>query len=177
MSPAEIKRSPEQMAADLSQLRSMNWTTVWAGDGNSPTPESWAQSLGWRLIGLDQDNNPTVTLPSGGSLTLFRHCQGTHFEQALTVAWKSRAHQASENSAVIEQALTAWRDYLAAAVQALGSPQSEPSAAVAGAVGPAAIFKPAGSQAVFELRVNLASNMAEGLRPGSASIRMVIHPA
>jgi hypothetical protein len=177
MSPADIKRSPEQMATDLAQLRSMNWAEIWAGDGNSSIAQDWAESLGWRLTDLDPDNNPTLALPSGGSLTLFRRQHGTQFEQALTVVWKMRAQRASENSAVIEQALAAWTGYYEAAVGVLGSPEREPRVDVVGDTGPVALFKLADSSALFELRVNLASSMTEGRRPGSASIRMLIHPA
>ncbi|MEU6077600.1 hypothetical protein [Micromonospora sp. NPDC047074] len=178
MSYAEIKRSPEQVATDLAQLRSMNWAEVWAGDGNSPTSKDWAESLGWRLASLDPDNNLTIALLSGGSLTLFRHQHSTRFEQALAVAWKLRARQANENRAVVEQALAAWTNYYQAAVRALGSPEHEPRADVVGDTGPSALFKPTGSsRALFELKVNLASSMLDGVRPGSASIRVLIHPA
>lgn len=165
------------MATDLAQLRSMDWAKVWAGDGNSPTAQDWAQSLGWRLAGLDPDNNPTLTLPSGGSLTLFRHQHTSQFEQALAVAWKMRAQQVSENPAVVEQALAVWLDYYEAAVGVLGSPEREPHVGVVGGKGPTALFKPTGSPALFELRINLASGTIEGTRAGSASIRVLIHPA
>ncbi|MEV4826443.1 hypothetical protein [Micromonospora sp. NPDC049274] len=155
----------------------MNWTEVWAGDGNSSTAQDWAQSLGWCLTDLDPDNNPTIALPSGGSLTLFRRQYGTQFEQALTVAWKMRARRATENSAVIEQALAAWTGYYKAAVGVLGSPEREPRVDAVGDTGPVALFKLADISALFELRVNLASSMTEGTHPGSASIRMLIYPA
>ncbi|MFG3553866.1 hypothetical protein ACGGAQ_05700 [Micromonospora sp. NPDC047557] len=155
----------------------MNWAKVWAGDGNASTAQDWARSLGLHLTDLDPDNNLTLALPSGGSLTLFRRQHGTQFEQALTVTWKMRAHRASENSAVIEQALAAWTGYYEAAVGALGSPEREPRVDVVGDTGPAALFKPTDGPALFELRVNRATGMTEGARPGSASIRVLIHPA
>ncbi|BCJ48064.1 hypothetical protein GCM10010168_24240 [Actinoplanes ianthinogenes] len=190
---ARVQRTPDQFAGDLSQLAAVDWATIWAGDGCTDDPARWAARAGWRLTHIDGDLNLTVTLASGGEVTLFRYHGGTRFDGASDVVWQRSATRAGENPAVVADVLAAWPSYLAAAETALGRPDhtvhdgagaglpdlpywpADPAARAAQRTPVrAAVWSWPAQGAVVTVRVNLAARTAGTRGPGSASIRFVI---
>lgn len=109
---------PDQLPADLRQLRRVRWPDVvnWSQQSVERF-ESHLADLGWQLVTFDPV--PALRLPSGAVYELDEKDQSVS-----NWAWRARASTISENDGLFGRADRAWPRYLAAASDAIGAPDA-----------------------------------------------------
>lgn len=119
---AEI--TPEQFAADLRQLSTVDWARCWRGYAGAE-PISWVAQFGWRLELVDHAENLRVILPSGSGLYLRqRHDTPEPYkvDHGRLVCWVGTAENVADNDVLVGEAERVWDEYLAAGAAVLGEP-------------------------------------------------------
>jgi hypothetical protein len=189
----EVLRTPDQLAADLAELSTVDWSRVWPGYAEVD-PRQWSAQFGWQVERLDRVENLFVRLGSGGTLYLAQDLRApypqpvTHAEQAY---WSADAETIDDNDTVFAAADEAWPAYFAAARGALGDPAVStawddpafPESPHWSRRGdrlryrrPYALAVWPVRDAVVELYLNPSDGTATGELPGDVSLRLDLRP-
>ncbi|MGW2489398.1 hypothetical protein ACWCV9_19590 [Streptomyces sp. NPDC001606] len=116
-------RRPQDLAAELSMLRGVDWGSVWAGPPQSAVElREWCGRFGWEPLTSDRQlrvRTETGSELSFGNTTTY----GSPFTSVyLTGFWNLKASVPGENAAVLDAAAEAWPLHVEAAVSAMGAP-------------------------------------------------------
>jgi hypothetical protein len=186
-------RTAQDLAAELTVLRGVDWASVWAGPPQSGIElRQWCGRYGWEP--LTTDRQLVVRGRAGGELTFYANGLWAPVTGIGYDAWRVRAGGADANAAVLSAAVGTWPSYLEAAVDALGTPvwtgsweardfpePAEPShwdsaEARMRKRSPYRLAYWAVSGAVFVLRQTVAFPTWTQDRPGSSMITLSVYP-
>ncbi|MCY0923761.1 hypothetical protein OS965_37465 [Streptomyces sp. H27-G5] len=113
---------PQELAAELGALLSVDWRAVWAGipEGDSERAE-WCARFGWQPLWL-QSGLWVRTQRSGRLHLTSSGVPGAPVTGASFTAWRVRADSTSEGTDVTAVALDRYAAHLAQVTTALGPP-------------------------------------------------------
>ncbi|MGW0946085.1 hypothetical protein ACWD4O_26600 [Streptomyces sp. NPDC002623] len=115
-------RTAQDLAAELTVLRGVDWASVWPGPpwGPESVLREWCGRYGWEPLTFDRQL--AVRGPSGGKLTFYSDGQWAPVSGVGYDAWHVKADEAGANSAVLAAADQHWPVCLDAAAGVLGAP-------------------------------------------------------
>ena len=114
-------RTFSDMAQDLRELSTVDWSTVWPGYAHAD-PMTWCAQHGWRLVQLDREENLNVGLRSGGQIYLSQDRRTLTVTSAELDYWRAEAQRPDENPALFTAAQAAWSQYMTGATSAVRPP-------------------------------------------------------
>ncbi|MFF1445508.1 hypothetical protein [Streptomyces sp. NPDC058295] len=115
-------RTPQDLAAELAGLMTVDWPWVWSGppQGGSPAFREWCERYGWAPQNAEGDLR--VLTGTGGRLTFGSGGRWNPVTDIDYVARDLAAVSATENEQVIAATAEDWTQHLNAAAGVLGAP-------------------------------------------------------
>ncbi|MGW2204006.1 hypothetical protein [Streptomyces sp. NPDC001774] len=110
----------QDLAAELTGLRGVDWTSVWAGppQGGSAEFRAWCGRYGWEPQTVE--GNLKVHTRTGGEMTLWSDGLWTPVHKLALYVLSLRASSPTDNSETVALADASWPEYLGAAEGVLG---------------------------------------------------------
>ena len=121
----ETDRDPQELAADLAALATIDWSAVWAGPpGDYSTIPAWCEQFGWTLDEIGPANDLAVSISTGRDLNLNPrnpYTAATAFSRADISCVQAKAETTEENPILFGLADQWWPQYLDAVQAVIGA--------------------------------------------------------